>query len=309
MTDPDTPYRLAAFERLRLLAALHGSALPWRALQDGFTCGSERALFASAAQGIFKPAQMKGVLSVKTVVPKPGGRVWYHDQRESDTKLRTATDTLVYAFKGTDPDDIQNRLLREAMEKKLRLIYFYGVAPASYEPIFPAYVVDWDPGTLSVKLAPKPLADTATLWTPPSPDERHYALRQVKQRLHQSAFRERVVAAYGGRCALTGLPEVRLVDAAHIVPDSDAELGQPDIRNGICMSKLHHAAYDADLIGIDPDRRIHISERLLDLHDGPMLELGIKGLKGQVIRLPHDERLKPDPDRLALRFERFKKAA
>ena len=309
MNDPDASFRLAAFDRLRLLAGLHGSALPWSAIQEGFACAGERVLFASAAQGIFKPVQMKGVLSVKTVVPKPGGRVWYHDQLESDAKLRTATDTLAYAFKGSNPDDTQNRLLRDAMERQLPLIYFYGVAPGFYEPIFPIYVVDWDAASLSVSLAPKPIADIGTLWMPPNPDERRYALRQVKQRLHQSSFRERVVAAYGGRCALSGLPEVRLVDAAHIIPDRDEEFGQPDIRNGICMSKLHHAAYDADLIGIDPDHRIHISERLLDLHDGPMLELGIKGLKGQVIRLPREKQMYPDRDRLALRFERFKKVA
>ncbi|WP_207461861.1 HNH endonuclease [Azospirillum sp. SYSU D00513] len=309
MSDPDASFRLAAFDRLRLLAPLHGSALPWSAIEAGFTCGKDSVRFASAAQGIFKPAQMKGVLSVKTVVPKPGGRVWYHDQLESDTKLRAATDTLTYAFKGTNPDDTQNRLLRDAMERQLPLIYFYGVAPAFYEPIFPSYVVDWDPKSLSVKLAPKPATDAATLWMPPNQDERRYALRQVKQRLHQSSFRERVVAAYGGRCALTGLPELRLVDAAHIVPDIDPELGQPDIRNGICMSKLHHVAYDADLIGIDPDHRIHVSERLLDLHDGPLLEHGIKGLAGKIIRLPSDDHLKPDRERLALRFERFKKAA
>ncbi|WP_431858708.1 HNH endonuclease [Azospirillum sp.] len=309
MHDPDAPYRLAAFDRLRMLKAIHGSALPWSAIAEGFVCGTEQVRFASAAQGIFKPAQMKGVLSVKTVVPKPGGRIWYHDQLESDAKLATATDTLAYAFKGRNPDDPQNRLLRGAMEGRLPIIYFYGVAPGAYEPIFPTYVVDWNPNDLSVKLAPKPVADQATLWMPPGAEERRYALRQVKQRLHQSSFRERVVAAYEGRCALSGLPEVRLVDAAHIIPDSDEDLGQPDIRNGICMSKLHHAAYDADLIGIDPDHRIHISERLLELHDGPMLELGIKGLKGQVIRLPREDQLKPDPERLALRFERFKKAA
>ena len=38
------------------------------------------------------------------------------------------------------------------------------------------------------------------------------------------------------------------------------------------LSKIHHAAFDAHLIGIDPDYRIHVSDRLLTLHDGPMLE-------------------------------------
>lgn len=49
MTDPDATYRLAAFQRLRLLTALQGGALPWSAIQEGFTCGAERVLFASAA--------------------------------------------------------------------------------------------------------------------------------------------------------------------------------------------------------------------------------------------------------------------
>ena len=309
MDDPDAPYRLAAFERLRLMVQLHGGALPWSAISEGFVCDGKRIHFATKAEGIFKPAQMKGVLSVTTVVPRAGRRVWYHDQLESEAKLATAADGLSYAFNGTDPDSRQNQLLRNARDRQLPIVYFFGVAPAIYEAIFPSYVVDWDPKSLSVKLAPKPMAEAATLWRPPSADERRYALRQVKQRLHQSAFRERVVAAYEGRCALTGLPEARLVDAAHIVPDNDADLGQPDIRNGICMSKLHHAAYDADLIGIDPDGLIHVSERLLGLRDGPMLELGLKALKGQAIRVPGHEALDPDPDRLAVRFERFLRAA
>jgi len=43
------------------------------------------------------------------------------------------------------------------------------------------------------------------------------------------------------------------------------------------LTKLHHAAFDAQLIGIDPNFRIHVSEQLLEIHDGPFLELGLKG--------------------------------
>ena len=89
------------------------------------------------------------------------------------------------------------------------------------------------------------------------------------------------------------------------MPDSDERLGQPDISNGICMSKIHHAAYDAGLIGIDPDLRIHVSERLFALHDGPMLEHGLKGLQGRVIRIPRDTRAAPDRERLSARFNLF----
>lgn len=76
-----------------------------------------------------------------------------------------------------------------------------------------------------------------------------------------------------------------LLDAAHIVEDQHELLGQPSVRNGIPLSKIHHAAFDAHLIGIDPDYRLHISERLLVQNDGPMLE-AIKGLDGGLLRLP-----------------------
>ena len=70
--------------------------------------------------------------------------------------------------------------------------------------------------------------------------ERRYALRSVKQRLHQASFREAVITAYDGRCAVSGLPERRLLDAAHIVSDQ-SEFGHPVVPNGLPLSKIHHA--------------------------------------------------------------------
>jgi hypothetical protein len=107
---------------------------------------------------------------------------------------------------------------------------------------------------------------------------------------------------------LSGLPESLLLDAAHLVSDKDVRLGQPVVPNGIPLSKIHHAAFDAHLIGIDPDYRLHVSERLLIQKDGPMLE-ALKRLNGGIIHLPNRDKDRPDRDRLALRFERFKAAA
>lgn len=114
--------------------------------------------------------------------------------------------------------------------------------------------------------------------------------------------------AYGGRCALSGLPEPRLLDAAHIVEDENERLGQPIVPNGLPLSKIHHAAFDANLIGIDPDYRIHVAGYLLDLQDGPLLET-LKRLHGSNLHMPGRPQDFPDRDRLALRFERFKAAA
>ncbi len=78
--------------------------------------------------------------------------------------------------------------------------------------------------------------------------------------------------------------------------------------NGLPLSKIHHAAFDAHLIGIDPDYRLYVSERLLGQHDGSMLE-ALKKLNGGTLNLPARAKDYPDRDRLALRFERFKAAA
>ena len=50
--------------------------------------------------------------------------------------------------------------------------------------------------------------------------------------------------------------------------DADEQLGQPIVSNGLPLTKIHHAAFDAHLIGIDPNFRIHVSDRLLEIHDG-----------------------------------------
>jgi putative restriction endonuclease len=71
------------------------------------------------------------------------------------------------------------------------------------------------------------------------------------------------------------------------------------------MSKIHHAAFDANLIGIDADLRVHVAEELLAMNDGPMLEQGIKAMAGHISRLPKRSMDNPDRDRLAQRFELF----
>ena len=243
------------------------------------------------------------------MIPRAGARLWYDDQTQAHRQIYEGDDVLDYAFMGKDPGAPENQWLREAMERQVPVIYFLGVSPGRYQAVLPTFIVDWSPQSLSAKIAFGEARGTDVPTAAPEAPERRYALRQVKQRLHQASFREGVLAAYGDRCAISNLPGHRLIDAAHIVADGHEELGQPVIRNGIALSKIHHAAFDANLIGIDPDGRVHVSERLLAMHDGPMLEQGLKAFAGRLIRPPRREVDRPDRDRLAQRFEEFKKAA
>jgi putative restriction endonuclease len=62
------------------------------------------------------------------------------------------------------------------------------------------------------------------------------------------------------------------------------------------------------LIGIDPDFRIHVSDRLLALRDGPLLE-ALKRLHRAALHLPARVQDHPDRERLAIRFAEFNAAA
>jgi putative restriction endonuclease len=251
---------------------------------------------------------MQYLLSVRTVYPRTAAHVWYDDQRRVHQQIENDAEFVEYAFMGSNPDAADNRWLRDACEAQIPIIYFLGVAPGRYTAIWPTFIADWSAAELRVLLAFADAATSVVRRALPDAPERRYGLRLVRQRLHQATFREAVFSAYGHRCAITGLPEPRLLDAAHIVSDRDEDKGQPIVPNGLPLSKLHHAAFDADLIGVDPDFRVHISDALLEMNDGPLFEQGIKGIVGKSLTLPRREIDRPDRERLAKRFESFRAA-
>jgi putative restriction endonuclease len=300
----DAQLRAAAFQHVQRLQETH-DALSSEQLTAGFIYQGARYPLVNPQRGIFKPKEMRYLLSIRTVYPRKHAKIWYDDQRDVHRQIFEGVDSVDYAFMGTDPDAADNRWLRDAFTDRVPVIYFLGISPRRYQAIVPAFVAGWDARTLKAQVAMglpgenRLSQDTA---------ERRYALRVVKQRLHQASFRDAVIAAYRGRCALSGLPEPMLLDAAHIIADGDERLGQPVVSNGIPLSKIHHAAFDAHLIGIDPNFKVYVAERLLSQNDGPMLE-ALKRLHGTDLHLPGRTRDHPDRDRLAQRFEVFSKAA
>lgn len=299
----DHRIRQAAFTHIRRLNAVKDH-LTSADLAAGFEFEGERIPLVNPQRGIFKPRQMKYLLSIRTVFPRPGAKVWYDDQRTVHRQIYESAEWVDYAFMGTDPDAADNRWLREAMEQRIPLIYFIGIAPQLFTAVAPAFIGEWDRQSLKAKIGFGELAANVQAVMEDSAPARRYALRAVQRRLHQASFREAVIQAYAGRCVLSGLPEPLLIDAAHIIADRNEQLGQPVVPNGIPLSKIHHAAFDAHLIGIDPDFRLHVSDRLLVQNDGPMLE-SLKRLHGGRLLLPRRERDHPDRERLAQRFEQF----
>ena len=300
--DRDTTVRNAAFEWLRVQVTAHGDVLPRAVLAEGFKLQGARVPLVGP-QGIFKPRVLADApLSITTAPNGP-----YDDAFGPSGLLR-------YKYRGQDPDHADNRRLRVAMLEHLPLIYFHGLVPGRYVPAWPVFVVGDDRGGLTFTIA---VDDAKHAWPPSRRDtslvrddmeagRRQYVTAAVRRRLHQRAFRERVLDAYRQQCAFCRFRHAELLDAAHIVPDADQ--GEPVVRNGLALCKLHHAAFDRHFLGVRPDYVVQVRPNLLDEQDGPTLVHGIQALHGVRISVPGNPGLRPDPQSLESRYRSFRRA-
>ena len=61
---------------------------------------------------------------------------------------------------------------------------------------------------------------------------------------------------------MTGLNDSRLLIASHIIPWNENANNRLNPRNGLCLSALHHLAFDCGLITVTSDMDIMISSSL-----------------------------------------------
>ena len=83
----------------------------------------------------------------------------------------------------------------------------------------------------------------------------------------------------------------------------------PSVPNGLALCKIHHAAYDVNLIGVRPDLVVDVAPRIRDEVDGPMLFHGLQEMARTQLLVPHQRAAQPDPERLAYRYEQFRDAS
>ncbi|HWX22460.1 MAG TPA: HNH endonuclease [Candidatus Binatia bacterium] len=113
-------------------------------------------------------------------------------------------------------------------------------------------------------------------------------LASVKLRRGQEYFREAVLNNFGGRCGITRLAVRELLIASHILPWGRHPAERLNVRNGICLSRLHDAAFDAGLISFDEDLRLLLSPRLkCELSHRAAAE-NFGAYAGEQLHLPHD---------------------
>lgn len=297
----DQKIRLIAFEFLKHLKGIYGENIPRRLLEKGFIYES-RNVPLIGPQGIFKPAVLSEIPLSITTAPIVEGRPRPYDDS-------TADGFISYKYRGTNPDHHENIGLRKAMKEKTPLIHFHGVVPGIYAAVWPVYIVEDDPSNLTFTVAVDLPEEVYTNHEhePPIQMEtrRRYQTVETQIRLHQSAFRYKVLKAYESSCAICHLKQNKLLEAAHILPDGHPN-GLPVVQNGISLCMIHHGAYDSNIVGITPEYKVVLNEKVLKEKDGPMLLHGLQDFHEKKLILPAVKRDWPKPEYLDERFKEFK---
>lgn len=263
----------------------------------------KRVPLLNAVRGIFKPSVLPEMpLSITTSPPRDG------QQRPYDDVM--TPNGLLYRYQGSSPQNPDNVRLRLAMQRRVPLVYFHGVVKGQYVAEWPVYIVGDDPANLTFTVT---IDERRFAQLDPGPDDadtlarRRYMTRIVRQRMHQESFRYRVLAAYRTHCAICRLRHEELLEAAHILPDSHP-LGEPIVPNGLALCRLHHGAFDNQLLAVTPDYVIEVRRDVLEEHDGPMLIHGLQGFHGANIQLPRRDKERPRREFLEERYALFRKA-
>ncbi len=301
----DSQVRTAAFSFLEAASVKFGDVVPWATLTKEFVFrGTVVPLIG--ASGIWKPRVLSEMpISISTAPPHANRSPPYEDGLD-------AKGLLSYRYRGLDPDHRDNVGLRAAMVNAVPLIYFFGVTKGHYLPVWPVYVVHDDPTSLTFSVAVDEkvvsVPDVAGFPDHISEGRRSYVTRLTVHRLHQATFRERVLRAYRSQCAICRLRHTELLDAAHILPDTDPR-GEPVVSNGLSLCKLHHAAFDRQVLGVRPDLIVEVRQDILDEKDGPMLRYGLQEVAGVRLFVPTSSSQRPRADFLEERYRLFREAS
>jgi predicted restriction endonuclease len=120
-------------------------------------------------------------------------------------------------------------------------------------------------------------------------DGRDRVLSSIVRRRGQPTFRRRLIAAYRGRCAITGCAVEEILEAAHIVPYKGPDTHH--LGNGLLLRTDLHTLFDLKLIALDVDTmRLLVSPSLSDS--------GYERYRGSRITLPDDPAKRPSSEAL-----------
>jgi putative restriction endonuclease len=126
--------------------------------------------------------------------------------------------------------------------------------------------------------------------------KRRTVIQTIARRYRAHDFRQQVLRAYVERCAVCGM-QLGLLDAAHIIPVADPR-STDEVVNGVAMCKLHHFAFDSNLLSFNERYDIEVSTTRVAQLRGERLAGGINKFRAALrpsLLLPPNSRHHPKP--------------
>ena len=111
-------------------------------------------------------------------------------------------------------------------------------------------------------------------------------LAAVKVRVNQDIFRKMVLANYGGKCCVTGLDVLAVLQASHISSWKEDVGNRLNPENGLCLSATYHEAFDAHIISFDEHYRLIVSKAIKDRYSSAAAKSYFLDREGQAMSLP-----------------------
>ncbi len=271
---------------------------------------------AARAKGIYKPAELEHAVSIRINEGSP-----YADG------VPIPTDgggwLLSYHQEGNDPADrdrqYTNRALMLCIADRVPVGVLREVEAArgrtQYEVLGLAMPVTWSDGYFFLESVNPPAAATGDIVsdvleataraelddaeTPVPADDYDSRLRTIRQlvaRQGQSAFRNGLMAAYRGRCAVTGCDVPAALEAAHLRPyrGPDSNI----MANGLLLRADIHNLLDLQLLAFDPSsRQLVLSKQLAGTH--------YEALSGTALDAPVERSHRPSQDAIERSWQNF----
>lgn len=245
-------------------------------LEQIYTRDDLRGIFsitdATLNTGVFRPKDTSSVWLFITE-EKTSDRTQYRDRLEGETlywqgQTSGRTDALIIEHQPRDLELLVFFRKRKYEHPGAGFRYLGPFAYVSHSGSSPtSFVLRRQSQEIAV-IRPEEADDEA--FDPSSVDDaRQRVLRSIAQRRGQRAFRDALMSAYGGCCAMTGCAIADVLEAAHIYPYRGAATNA--VSNGLLLRADLHTLFDCGLIAIDAvSRTILVSPRLNDSEYGEL---------------------------------------
>lgn len=283
-----------------------GRILSWKEIYAQGNAEHNNRL-VSQAKGIYKPKGSDYALSIsvrlnssyadKEVVHRPDGSwILPYFQENNDPEMRDK--------------EASNRGLMQCRRDQVPVGVLVQTAPkpdTKYRILGLGYVRDWENGYFFIESQPGSSTETrddaartritAELDTEsqtPEKVSREWQISQILKRKGQPRFRNALIHAYAGQCAITGCDAEEALEAAHISPYADTLNNAT--QNGLLLRADIHTLFDKGMLGIDPNTYTVVLSPALKTSS-------YAALNGKQIILPNKNKDLPDKKALLEHLE------